>query len=180
MRLQAKDIYLDTLTREHCLILWHDYEYDFDNPSEELRLGLDDEGAYEWYEEIRRLQGKVNLRLGIFLNDKRVIGDIALQNIDRVNRKCSIGLTIAKLTNRSRSYGEQATRLMLKYGFEYLGMERIYADTLENNVGAQKLLQKCGFKLEGRERESFYLNGQKYDKLNYAILRHEYFAGKAK
>jgi RimJ/RimL family protein N-acetyltransferase len=175
MKLQAKDIYLDTLSREDCKTLINDYEYDFDNPAEELRLGQSDEKADEWFDEIQKLQGEKNVRLGIFLNDKRVIGDAALQDIDRANRKCSVGMGIAKLCNRSRGYGYQALKLMLKYGFEYLGMERIYANTLEMNIGAQRLLEKCGFKLEGRERESVYLNGQKYDRLNYAVLRHEYF-----
>lgn len=42
------------------------------------------------------------------------------------------------------------------------------------NVGAPKALEKCGFILEGREREAVYLNGRKYDRLNYAILKSEY------
>ncbi len=178
MKLQGKDIYLDTLSRENCRTLWNDYEYDFDNPTEELSLGLSDEQADAWFDEIQRLQGKENLRLGIFLNDKRVIGDAALQGIDRTNRKCSVGISINKLVNRSKGYGQQALRLLLKYAFCFMGMERICANTLEMNVGAQKMLEKCGFRLEGRERESVYLNGQKYDKLNYAILRHEYYSRK--
>lgn len=176
MRLKSQDIYLDTLARENCKTLWNDFEYDFENPSEELNLGQSDEKADSWFDEIQRLQGKQNIRLGIFLNGGCVIGDIALQDIDRVNRKCSIGMGIAKLCNRSRGYGQQAVRLMLKYGFSFLGMERIYANTLQMNMGAQRVLEKCGFRLEGTERESVYLNGKKQDKLNYAILKHEYFS----
>lgn len=109
-------------------------------------------------------------------NDGTVIGDVALQDIDRSNRKCSIGIGIAKLGNRSRGYGYQAVMLMLNYGFKYLGLERITANTLDINVGAQKSLEKCSFKLEGRERKSVYLNSEMHDKLNYAILREEFFS----
>lgn len=63
---------------------------------------------------------------------------------------------------------------MLNYGFSYLGMERIAANTLEINVGAQKSLEKCGFVLEGRERNAVYLNGHQYDKLCYSVLKEEY------
>ena len=108
MKLRAQDIYLDTLTRENCKTLWNEYEYDFENPSEELNLGQSVEKADNWFDEIQELQGKQNIRLGIFLNDGSVIGDIALQDLDRVNRKCSIGMGIAKLCNRSRGYGQQA------------------------------------------------------------------------
>ena len=105
-----------------------------------------------------------------------MIGDIALQDIDRVNRKCSVGMGIAQIANRSKGYGRQAVELLLQYGFEFMGMERIYANTLDINIGAQKSLEKCGFQLEGIERESVYRNGQKHNRLLYAILKSEYFA----
>lgn len=174
IKLKGKDIYLDTLTREDCKALWNATEYDFQNPTEELKLGLSDEKAEVWFEEIQALQGSQNVRLGIFGKNGIVIGDIALQKIDRVNRKCSIGMGIARVKDRAQGFGQQAVKLMLKYGFEFLGMERICANTLSMNVGAQKALEKCGFILEGREREAVYLNGRKYDRLNYAILKSEY------
>ena len=156
MKLQEGDIYLDTLSREDCKTLWNDFEYDFDHPTEELNLGHSDEKANEWFDEIQKLQGNSNVRLGIFKNDGTVIGDVALQNIDRINRKCSIGMGIAKIENRSKGYGYQAAMLIMNYGFKYLGLE------------------KCGFTLEGRERKSVYLNGQMHDRLNYAILKEEF------
>ena len=175
MKLYEKDIYLDTLSRKDCKSLWNDFEYDFDHPTEEFSPGHSDEKAEEWFEEIQKLQGKKNVRLGIFLHDGTVIGDIALQDIDRINRKCSVGMGIAKIKNRSKGYGRQAVKLMLKYGFQFLGMERIYANTLKLDIGAQKSLEKCGFRLEGTERKSVYLFGQYQDRLLYAILKDEFF-----
>lgn len=66
MRLQENDIYLSTLSREDCKTLWNEYEYDFDNPTEELRVGHSDEKACDWFDEIQKLQGSRNIRLGIF------------------------------------------------------------------------------------------------------------------
>ncbi|MDE6747517.1 MAG: GNAT family N-acetyltransferase [Lachnospiraceae bacterium] len=176
MKLQETDIYLTTLSREDCKNLWNDFEYDFDNPTEELNLGHSDEKAEGWFDEIQKLQGNRHIRLGIFKNDGTVIGDVALQDIDRVNRNCSVGMGMAKIENRSKGYGTQAVMLMLNYGFRYLGLERITANTLDLNIGAQKLLDKCGFSLEGRERKSVYLNSEMHDRLNYAILKEEFLA----
>lgn len=176
MKLQETDIYLTTLSREDCKTLWNDFEYDFDNPTEELNLGHSDEKSEGWFDEIQKLQGNRHIRLGIFKNDGTVIGDVALQDIDRVNRKCSVGMGMAKIENRAKGYGTQAVMLMLNYGFRYLGLERITANTLDLNIGAQKLLEKCGFALEGRERKSVYLNSEMHDKLNYAILKEEFLA----
>ena len=81
---------------------------------------------------------------------------------------------LAFLARMEAPSGILLRKLMLKYRFEFLGMERICANTLSMNVGAPKALEKCGFILEGREREAVYLNGRKYDRLNYAILKSEY------
>ena len=162
------------LSREDCYALWENFEYDFSCPAEELRIGHAPEKAYQWYDEIQRLQGEQNVRLGIFLQDGTVIGDVALQDIDRVNRCCSVGMGMAKLQHRGRGYGQEAVNLMLAYGFDHLGMERITANTLDINIGAQKSLEKCGFSLEGRERRAVYLGGVMHDRLNYAILRGEF------
>lgn len=116
----------------------------------------------------------MNIRLGIFLNDGTVIGDVALQGIDRRNRSCSIGIGIAKIENRSNGYGTQALNLILKYGFNNQGLERITADTLEINIPSQKLLEKLGFVLEGRERKAVYFRCKKFDILKYSMLLDEY------
>ena len=144
MRIQGDNIYLKMLERKDCKTLWNDYEYDFNNPTEEFNIGHSDEKAEKWFDEIQNLQGNTNVRLGIFLANDIVIGDIALQDIDRINRNCSIGIGIAKIVNRSKGYGGEAVRLMLDYGFTYLGMERIYANTLDINTGAQRMLEKNG------------------------------------
>ena len=92
MKLQGKDIYLAMLEREDCRILWNAYEFDFQVPAEEFNIGHSDEKAADWFEEIQKLQGDRNVRLGIFTKDGRVVGDVALQDIDRVNRNCTVGI----------------------------------------------------------------------------------------
>lgn len=174
LKLQGQDLFLALLERADCKTLWNDFEYDFANPTEEFNIGNSDEKADDWFDEIQKLQGNKNVRLGIFLNSGQVIGDVALQDIDRVNRNCSMGMGITKIENRAKGYGRQSLELMLHYGFCYLGLERITANTLDINTGAQKCLASCGFILEGTERKAVYLNGKMHDRLNYAILKEEY------
>ena len=178
MKLQGKNVYLALLERKDCKKLWNDFEYDFEHPTEEFNIGHSDEKADDWFDEIQKEQGNRHVRLGIFLNDGTVIGDVALQDIDRKNRKCSVGIGIAKIENRAKGYGREAVQLMVDYGFRYLGMERITANTLEINHGAQRVIEYCGLILEGREKKAVYMNGNKYDRLCYAILKEEYFAEK--
>ena len=175
IKLQGKHIYLAALERADCRKICEDNEYDFANPLEPIQFGWSVENSDEWYEEIQKLlKSNVNIRVGIFLNDGTVIGDIALQGIDTVNRSCSIGIGIAKYENRSKGYGTEAIALILRYGFSVLGMERITGSTLEINISAQRVLEKLGFTLEGKARKAVYFRGQKYDEFNYSLLLDEY------
>ncbi len=99
---------------------------------------------------------------------------VALQNLDWKNRSCSIGLGISKLEYRGKGFGTEAVKIIIQYGFDNLGLERITASTLEQNIGAQRSLEKIGFVIEGRERKAVYFAGRKWDRLNYSLLREEY------
>ena len=174
LKLQGKQVYLAVMERDDCKKVWSDFEYDFDNPAEPLNIGHSAEKADEWFDEIQKLQGKENVRLGIFLNDGTIIGDVALQGIDEVNRSCTIGMGIAKIENRNKGYGLEAIRLMLDHGFKNMGLERITGNTLEINKASIKVMEKAGFTLEGCECKAVYFGGKKYDRLNYALLVEEY------
>lgn len=174
LRLCGERIYLSVLEKEHCKSLWDDFEYDYETMTEPLNIGHDNSKAYEWFEEIQKYQGNKHIRLGIFLNDGTVIGDIALQDISWKERSCSLGIGISKIKYRSKGYGTEAGKLLLEYGFNNVGLERISANTLEQNIGAQQSLKNLGFILEGKERKAVYFAGKKWDRLNYGILREEY------
>jgi RimJ/RimL family protein N-acetyltransferase len=175
IKLRGKDVYLAALERGDCKKICEDNEYDFADPVEPTLFGWSVENSDEWFGEIQRLlKSDVNIRLGIFLNDGTVIGDAALQGIDRHNRSCSLGIGISKAVNRGKGYGTQALRLLLDYGFRNQGFERITASTMEINIPMQKVLEKLGFTLEGRERKAAYFKGRKFDNLCYGLLTDEY------
>ena len=175
IKLQGKNIYLAALERQDCRKLCEDNEYDFINPTEPTLFGYSVENSDEWYTDIQRLlKENVNVRLGIFLNNGTVIGDVALQGIDDRNRSCDIGMGFAKIESRGKGYGAEALRLIMGYGFNNLGMERMTANTLEINIPAQKVLEKLGFTLEGRARKAVYFGGKRLDNLLYGLLVDEW------
>jgi len=83
-------------------------------------------------------------------------------------------LRISKLEYRNKGYGQESDKIIMEYGFNNYGLERISANTLETNIPGQKSLEKLGFKLEGIERKAIYFAGKKYDKYMYGILVEEY------
>lgn len=174
VKLCGENIYLTSLEKDHCRRLLDDYQYDFNLITEPLNIGHANFKADIWFDEIQKDQGNKHIRLGIFLMDGTVIGDVALQDVDFKNRCCSIGIGFAKIKNRSKGYGTEAVKLLLEYGFNNIGIERISANTLKQNIPAQHLLKKLNFKLEGIEKKAVYLGGEKCDRLNYAILIEDY------
>jgi len=171
MKLQGKNIYLAVMEKDDCIEVWQEFEYNFEEKTEVLNIGHSVKKAEDWFDEIQKLQGDKHIRLGIFLETGKVIGDIALQDIDWKERVCSIGIGISKIENRSKGYGSQAIQLILDHAFNNIGLERVTASTLEQNFGSQKSLERNGFILEGRERKAVSFAGKRWDRLNYGFIR---------
>jgi RimJ/RimL family protein N-acetyltransferase len=174
VKLNGERIYLGTLEKEHYKKLREEFEYDFENITDQLDIGQSIEKTDEWFEQIKKEQGNSHVWLGIFLNNGTIIGNIHLHDIDKKNRSCYIGMKFSKLEYRNKGYGKEAVKLILEYGFNIYGMERISATTLETNISAQKSLEKSGFKLEGTERKAVYIGGKRLNKYRYGLLVEEY------
>lgn len=66
----------------------------------------------------------------------------------------------------------RAVRQMVKYGFETFEINRIYARPFGTNTASHRVLEKAGFVLEARFKETILKNGETLDELVYAIRKH--------
>jgi RimJ/RimL family protein N-acetyltransferase len=104
---------------------------------------------------------RTEVQLAICLKEgDRHIGNIHLTDIDWVARHGSLGLFIGETEDRSKGYGQQAVRLMLRHAFADLGLYRVYLTVLDDNPQAIRVYEKCGFVVEGRLRQHAYKRGQ--------------------
>ncbi len=53
------------------------------------------------------------------------------------------------VTARDRGLGSEAVNLLATWGFEALGLHRVYAYVLAINPRAQRAFEKAGFRTEG-------------------------------
>lgn len=60
---------------------------------------------------------------------------------------------------------------VVDYGFKNFDITRIYARPFGNNQASQRVLEKCGFKLEARIEKSIFKNGEFLDELIYAVRK---------
>jgi ribosomal-protein-alanine N-acetyltransferase len=102
-----------------------------------------------------------------------LIGAIDLWAINRQYEKAEMGYWIGT-TYWNLGYCTEAASAVLRYGFEILGLNRIYATHFSRNPASGRVMQKIGMKHEGHLRQ----DGKKWDNYEdfetYAILRSEY------
>lgn len=174
IELRGEKVILRTLEREHCRQLWESYAAAEPLPTEPLNPGLSVEGADKWFEKMQAKQGHEQVYLGIFTPDGEPLGDVQLSNINWRYRTASLGCSLARVEDRGRGYGTDATRTLLRYAFEHLDLYRVTASITEYNTAAQRALEKLGFVREGRERQAIFCAGRRWDQLIYGLLRHEF------
>ncbi len=69
-----------------------------------------------------------------------------------------------------------ALRSVLPFVFETLGLHRLEAACLPDNVASERLLRKLGFQEEGYARDYLRINAQWHDHLLFALLSNDYFS----
>ena len=72
-----------------------------------------------------------------------------------------------------KGIGTEAARAVLGFAFSGLNLHRISVRVLAINERAIRSYQKCGFQIEGRERETAFIDGKWHDDLIMGLLEHE-------
>lgn len=68
----------------------------------------------------------------------------------------------------------EVTRTLMQFGFQELGIHRIYATCRPENIGSAKVMEKAGMRKEGHLREHTFFKNEWQDSYMYSILKHEF------
>ena len=101
------------------------------------------------------------------------VGEAVLNEWDADNRSCNFRILIGP-QGQGRGLGTEATRLIVGYGFEHLGLHRIHLGVYAFNPRARRAYEKAGFVLEGVNRDELYWDGKWYDSVTMSILEDEW------
>jgi len=82
-----------------------------------------------------------------------------------------LGIAIQDKSQWGRGYGTEALRLVLRYAFEELELNRVELNTDEENVRAIRSYEKCGFRREGLLRRHRLVDGKLGNTVIMAALR---------
>lgn len=112
----------------------------------------------------------------IIERDGHCIGTARLHALDPENRRARYAVGIFSPNHWGLGLGTEATRLVLAYAFDVLGLHRVDLRVLTFNTRAIACYEKCGFVQEGVEREGAWIGGQWQSDVMMSILEHEYRA----
>jgi ribosomal-protein-alanine N-acetyltransferase len=101
-----------------------------------------------------------------------LMGAIDLQ-IDQHHESAEIGYWLGK-PFWQQGYATEAAQAVVRYGFEVVGLHRVYATYLMRNPASARVLQKLGMRFEGCLRQHLKHWGVFEDMGVYGMLRSEW------
>jgi ribosomal-protein-alanine N-acetyltransferase len=113
----------------------------------------------------RKLPGMVSFAIDI---GGEVVGCVGLSDIE--GHKAAAGYWLAEPL-WGRGITTRALGLATRYGFDEVGLRRIYAHVFPFNKASIRVLEKNAYKLEGRLRKESEKDGRLFDMCLYAKVR---------
>ena len=128
----------------------------------------------EWLQNAMRNDDPSVISLAIESVDNEYLGGVGLMHIDRRNRAAELGISIGRPDDWGRGFGTEAAQLMMRHGFEELGLHRIYLRVYDYNERGVRSYKKLGFVEEGRLRGHQFKNGAFVDVVVMGLFPDEY------
>ncbi len=120
---------------------------------------------------------KPTTHFGIFLrNTGEHCGGAGL-NLELDHDRAELGYWVG-VPFWGRGIASEAAEAVMRYGFETLGLHRIYANCYVGNDASTRILVKLGMKYEGRLRHHFKKWNEYRDSDNYGLLADEWKAAR--
>jgi len=134
-------------------------------------ITLEDE--QEYYEHIRK--DKNTKLFSIFVNDiNLVVWNISLMEIDLINRKCELWISIFDKEYREKWLWTESIKLILNYAFKVLWLNKVNLRYVDFNRRAWAVYEKIWFNECWRLKEEAFRNWKLYDDIYMEIFSRDY------
>jgi RimJ/RimL family protein N-acetyltransferase len=103
--------------------------------------------------------------------DDEFLGEAVLMDLDLENGSAAYRIGLASPAVFGQGYGTEVTRLVTAWALDTVGLHRVELEVYSHNPRAQRVYEKCGFRVEGRRRGALLWNGDRYDAVVMGLLR---------
>jgi [ribosomal protein S5]-alanine N-acetyltransferase len=133
-----------------------------------------DADARAWFTkqaEIRRAGTGLHLIVAD-ARDDRLLGSVGLTEIDWEELRAQIGYWVTR-EHRRRGVATRSVRLLAKWSFEELPLERLGILADRQNAASAGVAERAGFKREGLLRSYTIIKDTRRDMVSYSLLPEE-------
>jgi [ribosomal protein S5]-alanine N-acetyltransferase len=102
-----------------------------------------------------------------------VIGMVGYNFWARADSRAQVGYDLAH-ADWGQGIMPEALHAVIRFGWERMGLNRIEADCSADNAASIRVLEKVGFRPEGRQRDQYYEEDGYHDLLLWGLLKREY------
>lgn len=106
-----------------------------------------------------------------------MVGEVVFNDIDFDNKSANFRIALANQKYFGKGYGSQATKLIIKHGFEVLDLHRIELEVFDFNPRAIHVYKKVGFVQEGVKRDVLLWEGKFQSAIVMSMLKSDYLKG---
>ncbi|GAB3259952.1 GNAT family N-acetyltransferase [Chitinimonas naiadis] len=119
----------------------------------------------------------VNQRFAIETAEDGLIGTANLVDIDWKNGTAFQGTLLGDADIRGKGYGTDTVMALMRYAFDELGLARLDTTIIDHNQASLHVyVEKCGWQIEGRQRDWYYREGRRWDRLWVGVTAADYRA----
>ena len=141
---------------------------------EEMELPPVEENIQEKYREWSGFNPEAGLLMFTIESlDGTAVGGLNLNSINERRGTFGIGIQIG-VEHRGKGYGTAAMRLLLKYTFLELRLNKFNSGCLEGNTASEAMHKKLGCVDEGIRRQMSYSGGRYVDWLLFGLTKDEF------
>ena len=104
---------------------------------------------------------------------RRIIGNVNLTHVVRgAMQSCVLGYNLDE-AQQGKGYMTEAVRAVVRFAFATWGLHRVAAAYMPRNERSAAVLERCGFRIEGRSPSYLQIDGRWEDHILTAIVNPE-------
>ncbi len=138
---------------------------------------IDEDGTKKYLAQCVALAAEVPRRVFdfaiCFKEDGRFLGRVGLRIERPEHKEASIWFNLRR-DHWGRGLVTEGLEALLDFGFNTLGLHRLYGDCDPRNLSSARVMEKVGMRREAHLRENWWLKGEWCDSFIYALLEHEW------
>lgn len=127
-----------------------------------------------WFDGLR--SDPLNQRFAIDVADLGFVGTANLVDIDWKNNHAFHGMMLGEPSTRGKGLGIDVIMAIMRYAFDEMHLARLDGSMIEYNEASLRVYcGKCGWKVEGRQRDWYYRQGRYWDKIIVGVTCADYY-----